>query len=119
MINLKKSYKNLRWDEGYYLFCKRNNLDLTYDEFEEEYRRGSGKVLGASLIDDNEFESILIYLRKLTVRLSKMTSNEEILNSLNEEELDLLHKFGNDEFKSYFRENRLGEILDKGNNETI
>lgn len=41
---LKPSHKNLRWEEAHFLYCKCNNLDLTFEEFFDEAAKPTSNI---------------------------------------------------------------------------
>jgi len=57
-MKLKRSYKNLRWEEAFVVYSMRHKLDMSFEEFTENY-------IGGDNFDWDEFEEITKDIRHL------------------------------------------------------
>jgi hypothetical protein len=80
---LRESYKNLRWEEAHFIYCHRHSMDLSFDDFMDNF------LMEIPKIDDVEFETICKDIRRLDIKLRSGETFE-----LSDEELLVLNKFG-------------------------
>jgi len=86
-MRLKRSYKNLRWEEAVAVYSMRHDLNMSFHEFVEEQFKDE------SFINWDEFEEITKDVRHFDLKLGGSKFQYDIKLS-QPERIMLLEKFG-------------------------